>query len=362
MSVRDILTAVLDDKRINADDALILFENATLTELAWAADGKCNRKHPGKLKTYVIDRNINYTNICTSGCSFCAFYRSPDSSEGYVLTNSQILDKVSEALELGATQILMQGGLHPDLRIEYFENLLAEIKSKFDVQMHSLSAPEIIHIAKVSDLNIEETLKRLHNAGLDSLPGGGAEMLVDSVRNRVSPKKCSADEWLEVMRTVAKTGMRATATMVFGMGESYKDRISHFQRIREMQDETNVFTAFIPWTFQPGNTELGGETVGGHEYLKTLAISRIYLDNIDNIQASWVTQGSAIAQLALRFGANDIGSTMIEENVVAAAGVTFTLSETDLINLIHNIGYNAAQRTTMYSIVKEYPINIYNKR
>lgn len=352
MSVSEILASLRDGKRIDSVEALELFTSATLPELAWAADSVCNAMHPSKLKTYVIDRNINYTNICTSGCGFCAFYREPDHEQGYVLTNDQIMDKIREAVELGATQILMQGGLHPDLEIEYFESLFCDIKQRFAIQLHSLSAPEIAHIADISDLRIRETLERLHDAGLDSLPGGGAEILVDKVRMRVSPKKCSADVWLDVMRCAADIGMRATATMVFGMSESLVERIAHMQRIRDLQDETSVFTAFIPWTYQPGNTALGGRTAGGHDYLRTLAISRLFLDNIANIQASWVTQGKAIAQLSLRFGANDIGSTMIEENVVAATGVSHSLEESDLISLIHNAGFDAAQRSTQYDVLK----------
>lgn len=355
MRVCDTLASSCEGKRINADGALELFQNAALPELAWAADSVCDLKHPDRFKTYVIDRNINYTNICISGCGFCAFYRDPNHDQGYVLTNEQIKDKIREAVDLSATQILMQGGLHPDLKIDYYESLFRDIKQHFSIQLHSLSAPEIAHIANISGLNINETLVRLHKSGLDSLPGGGAEILVDEVRTRVSPKKCSSDTWLNVMRSASEIGMRATATMVFGMGESLADRISHMQKIRDLQDETDVFTAFIPWTYQPGNTALGGKTAGGHDYLRTLAISRLFLDNIANIQASWVTQGKAIAQLALRFGANDIGSTMIEENVVAATGVSHTMEESDLISLIHNSGYDAAQRTTQYDIVKTHP-------
>jgi cyclic dehypoxanthinyl futalosine synthase len=351
MTVRDVLQAACDGHRVSAPDALALLEKASLAELAWTADAICATKHPELMRTYVIDRNINYTNICVSGCRFCAFYRNPGEPEGYVLTTEQILDKIAEAVELGATQILMQGGLHPELGIEYYEALLAAIKTHFAVQVHCLSAPEIAHIARTSGLAVRETLSRLHAAGLDSLPGGGAEILVDGIREQVSPRKCSTDEWLDVMRTAADLGMRATATMVFGMGETLAERVEHLDRIRALQDDTGVFTAFIPWTFQPGNTDIGGQTAGGHDYLRTLAVSRIYLDNVDNLQASWVTQGAAIAQLALRFGANDIGSMMIEENVVAATGVSHRMSEGALIGLIHEAGFDAAQRTTLYEVV-----------
>ena len=355
MDVKNVLLAAISGEHIESEAGLALYKNASLPELAWAADAICSRKHTDKLRTYVIDRNINYTNICVSGCKFCAFYKSPDAADGYVLSDEAILDKIGEAVELGATQILMQGGLHPTLDIKYFESLFNKIKEHFNIQLHSLSAPEIAHIAGISGLATLETIKRLRDAGLDSLPGGGAEILVDSSRERVSPNKCSSTKWLAIMREAAESGMRATATMVFGMGESLADRISHMQKIRELQGDTGVFTAFIPWPFQPGNTELGGKSMGAHDYLKTLAVSRIFLDNIDNIQASWVTQGAEIAQLALIFGANDIGSTMIEENVVAATGVSHKMNESELISLIHNAGFDAAQRSTLYEIIKRYP-------
>jgi len=331
---------------------VLFLDQAGLPELSWAADAACRLKHPIPVRTYAIDRNINYTNICMSGCDFCAFYRPAGHPDGYVLPDEVILNKVREAVDLGATHILMQGGLHPDLDIGYFETLFRKIKAGLDVGIHSLSAPEIVHIARVSGLSVTETLARLQDAGLDSLPGGGAELLVDSIRSRISPRKCTADEWLGVMREVAAIGMRATATMLFGMGETLEDRVRHMQRIRELQDETSVFTSFIPWTYQPGNTKLGGTAVGGHDYLRTLAVSRLFLDNFDNIQASWVTQGMGIAQLALRSGANDIGSTMIEENVVAATGVTHRASEAELVSLITSAGFTAAQRTSEYRIVR----------
>ena len=345
--------------RIGRDEALSMLEEMSLPEIGWAADSACSAKHPEPVRTYVIDRNINYTNVCASGCRFCAFFRPPGHPDGYVLTDEQILKKIEEAVALGATQILMQGGLHPRLRVDYFERVFGQIKALYGVQLHCLSAPEIVHTARISGLSIRDTLSLLRRAGLDSLPGGGAEILVDRVRASVSPGKCTAAEWIEVMRVASELGMRATATMVFGMSETLADRISHLDCIRSLQDETGVFTAFIPWPFQPGNTALGGHAAGAHDYLRTLAVSRIYLDNIDNVQASWVTQGNRIAQLALRFGANDIGSTMIEENVVAAAtscsgqicNLTRT-SESALISLIHGAGFDAAQRTTLYETIK----------
>jgi len=356
MSVDAILSRAIDGCRVTGDEAVELIESASLPVLAWAANAICSAKHPEGYRTYAIDRNINYTNICASGCRFCAFYRAPGDPDGYVLSTDQILRKIDEAASQGATHILMQGGLHPDLRIEWFESLFGEIKSAFpEIGLHSLSAPEIAHISRVSGRTVRTTLERLIKAGLCSLPGGGAEILVDSVRSRVSPRKCATEEWLEVMRTAAELGLRATATMLIGLGESACDRVEHLQRLRALQDETNVFTAFIPWTFQPGNTDLGGHRVGAHEYLKTLAVSRTFLDNIDNIQASWVTQGRAIAQLALRFGANDVGSTMIEENVVAATGVSLAMSEHDLITLLHEAGFDAVQRDSAYRIVRTHP-------
>lgn len=355
MSVPALIERAAAGASLSTIEAESLLTDAALPELAWAADRVCSAKHPEPVRTYVIDRNINYTNICVSGCRFCAFYRPPADPGGWVLTTEQILAKVQEAVDLGATQILMQGGLHPDLRIDYFESLFAEIKSRFDIQLHSLSAPEIVHIASVSGLSVEDTLCRLRDSGLDSLPGGGAELLVDGVRGSVSPRKCTARQWLDVMRAASAIGMRATATMVFGMGEDPADRIEHMEKVRTLQEESGVFTAFIPWPYQPGNTDLGGRAAGAHDYLRTLAVSRLFLDNIDNVQASWVTQGPQIAQLALKFGANDVGSTMIEENVVAAAGVSHRMDERDLIDLIHAAGFDAAQRSTLYDIITRHP-------
>jgi cyclic dehypoxanthinyl futalosine synthase len=354
MSVKETLERATLGERIDADEALELFRTASLTELGLAAGAVCDRLHPEPVRTYVIDRNINYTNICVSGCRFCAFFRPPGHAEGYVLSTEEVLRKVGEAVDVGATQILMQGGLHPDLGIEFYEGLLSAIKQAYPVQVHCLSAPEVAHIAAVSGLDVETALVRLRDAGLDSLPGGGAEILVERARSAVSPRKCSAQEWIGVMETAGQLGMRATATMVFGHVETLEERIEHMRAIRDLQERTGVFTAFIPWTFQPGNTDLGGHTVGGHDYLRTLAISRLFLDNVENIQASWVTQGDAIAQVALRFGANDIGSTMIEENVVAAAGVKFRLSEERLIELIQGTGFDAVQRDTMYGTLRKH--------
>lgn len=352
----ELFREVIAGNRLISEQAVSLFTKAQLPELGLAADQICKRIHPEPIRTYVIDRNINYTNICVSGCKFCAFYKTPDGADGYVLTESEAIAKVREAVDLGATQILMQGGLNPALKMDYYESLLSAIKSAFPkVQLHCFSAPEIAFIAHQCEMSTMDTLLRLKSAGLDSLPGGGAEILVDSVRQQVSPGKCSASEWLHIMGQAAECGLRATATMMFGHIESFEDRVAHLSAIRDLQDKTGVFTAFIPWTYQPGNTALGGSTAGGHDYLRTLAISRLFLDNVDNVQASWVTQGDRMAQVALRFGANDIGSTMIEENVVAAAGVRFMLSEGDLVRLIHAAGFDAAQRDTVYREIKRMP-------
>jgi len=338
-------------ERLEAEEAVALFR-APLAALGAAADAECRRLHPGPLRTFVVDRNINYSNVCVSGCRFCAFFRPRGHLDGYLLTQNEILDKVEEAAGLGATQILMQGGLHPDLPLSWFEDTLRAVKARFAVVVHSLSAPEVVHLARQSGLTPRETLRRLQAAGLDSLPGGGAEILCDEVRSQVSPRKCTTEEWLSVMRDVHALGMRATATMMFGHVESLAQRVEHLIRVRELQDETGVFTAFIPWTFQPANTAVGGEAASAHDYLRTLAISRLALDNVPNLQASWVTQGGKIAQLSLAFGANDLGSTMMEENVVRAAGVCFRLSAEQLCGLIRGAGFTPARRDTYYQILE----------
>ncbi len=350
--LKTILNKAVDGHRISAAEGIFLFENAELLELGLAADAICRRMHPEPYRTYVVDRNINYSNICVSKCKFCAFYRDTKSPDAYVLSGDEIHAKISEAIELGATEILMQGGLHPSLDITWFEHLLQGIKSRFDITMHSLSAPEIVHIARISNLTVIETIARLKSAGIDSIPGGGAEILTDSSRHAISPGKCSSTEWFNVMECAHNLGMRSTATMMFGHTETLAERIQHMAGVRDLQDRTNGFTAFIPWTFQPNNTELGGDAVGGYEYLRTLAISRIFLDNIDNIQASWVTQGSKIGQIALSFGANDLGSTMIEENVVAAAGVTFRMSEPEIRGAIQGTGFIPCRRDTYYHVLE----------
>lgn len=343
--------------RITNADALALLQSADLIALGKRADEARRHFHPDNVVSYIIDRNINYTNVCTSGCLFCAFYRTAKSDEGYVLPYEEIKKKIGETMDLDGIQILMQGGLHPTWKIGDYENLLRRIKADFDIHLHAFSPPEIRHIAALSGLPVEETIRRLKDAGLDSIPGGGAEILVDRVRNRLSPNKCSAAEWLEVMRTAHKLGLKTTATMMFGHIETLEERVEHMAKIRSLQDETGGFTAFIPWPFQPGNTPLEKmgvqKKIGALDYIRTLAVSRLFLDNIPNIQASWVTQGGKVAQMALYFGANDMGSTMIEENVVKAAGVSFRLGEKDIRRLVIDAGFIPRRRAQDYALLPE---------
>ncbi len=342
---------VLSGERIGREEALELFR-LDLFELGFLAREVRRRLHPEPIVTYIVDRNINYTNICVSGCKFCAYYRSPGDPGGYLLSFEELARKIEETLALGGYQILLQGGLHPDLPLSYYEEMLTFIKERFpQVHIHGFSPPEIVFFARREGLSMEEVLRRLIAAGLDSIPGGGAEILVDRVRQRISPRKCSAEEWLSVMRTAHRLGLKTTATMMFGHLETLEDRVEHLLRIRELQDETGGFTAFIPWPFQPGNTALSVPKATPVEYLKTLALSRIVLDNVPNLQASWVTQGPKVAQVALEFGANDFGSTMIEENVVAAAGVSHRLSEEEICRLIREAGYEPRRRRMDYTLL-----------
>ena len=343
--------------RLGDAEALDLLERGDLLELGFRADEVRRRLHPGGEVTFIVDRNINYTDYCVSGCRFCAFYKRPGSGEGYLLTPAEIHRKIEETLDLGGTAIMMQGGLTPDLDIRWFEGVFTGIKERFpQVHLHCLSPPEVAHIAKQSDLTIDETLRRLRAAGLASLPGGGAEVLVDRVRSAISPHKIPTDIWLEVMRTAHGLGMRTTATMMFGSLDTAAERIAHLRRIRDLQDETGGFTAFIPWTFQAGNTALeeGHVPATGVDYLRLLAVSRLYLDNVSSIQASWVTQGLRVGQVALAFGANDMGSTMIEENVVKAAGVSHTISVEEMVRLIRAAGFTPVQRDTLYGEVRRF--------
>ena len=336
---------------LSQQEALDLFNSDDIIGIGMAANEVRRKKTDPRVATYQIDRNINYTNFCTEYCSFCAFYRPMGSKEGYILTFEQICHKIDEMLELGGTGVLLQGGLNPDLKLEYYENLLSSLKQKYPrVHLHCFSAPEIICIAEISKLSIRDTIERLRDAGLESIPGGGAEILDDEIRARISRLKCTSNEWEEVHRSAHSLGLRTTATMMFGCGETYQHRVNHFERVRRLQEETGGFTAFIPWIFAPENTPLGKKVpeATAVDYLKTLAISRMYLDNIDHIQSSWLTPGIKVCQLGLQFGADDVGSILIEENVVYAAGVRNRTNETELRRIITDAGYIPAQRDTLY--------------
>jgi cyclic dehypoxanthinyl futalosine synthase len=344
-----------DSQPVNRDDGLWLLTQADLLTLGKLADAVRRRRHPDQSVSFVVDRNVNYTNVCTTQCKFCAFYRDETHPEAYLLSYAQIFRKVQELVDRGGTQLLMQGGLHPELQLDWFEELFRQLRQRFPtVQIHSLSPAEIVHIAKLSGLSMTDCLARLHYAGLQSLPGGGAEILVDAVRQEISPNKIGWQEWAAVMREAHHLGMPTTATMMFGVREQPADIVEHLFRVRELQAEQKGFTAFIPWSYQPGNTELGGEQASGVEYLKVLALARVILDNVTNIQASWVTQGARMAQIALYFGANDLGGTMLEENVVAAAGVDFCLSQEEIIDLAKSAGFQPVRRTTTYDVLGIY--------
>ncbi|MBI5230569.1 MAG: dehypoxanthine futalosine cyclase [Coriobacteriales bacterium] len=362
-------SAAAGDLRLTPEQALTLLEDADLLTLGQAASAMRQRVVAGREVTFIVDRNVNYTNVCVSGCRFCAFYVPSGSPDAYVLNREDLAAKVRETIDLEGTAILLQGGMHPDLRIEWYEQTLRDIKADNPIHVHGFGPPEIVHIARLSGISTREVLQRLRDAGLDSLPGGGAEILVDRVRSHVSPKKATSDEWLDVMREAHKLGISTTATMMFGGLETPAERIEHLRRIRDVQDAAVArgdvgFRAFIPWSFQPGNTELAedeltarGEPVlaaTGYDYLRTLAVSRLFLDSVRNIQASWVTQGAKIGQVALFFGANDMGSTMIEENVVAAAGTRFMLARDELVRLVRDAGFDAVQRDTLYRVVRRF--------
>ncbi len=354
MKIQTILDMTSEGKRLSSDEAVLLFKKANLLKLAKAADDVCKKKHPDGFATFQIDRNINYTNICQNQCSFCAFYRKKDHPEAYVLSREEIEKKVAETIALSGKQVMLQGGINPDLKIDYYTNIFKEIKKKFNIRIHSLSPPEIVYIAESARLSISDALRELIKAGLDSLPGGGAEILVDRVRQRISPRKISSGKWLEVMEEAHKIGLKTTATMMIGTVETIEDRITHLQKIRDLQDETGGFLSFISWTFQPGNTALGGKPVSSIEYLRTLSIARLFLDNFPNVQGSWVTQGKDIGQICLSFGANDLGSIMIEENVVKAAGVSHRMTVDEMVDLIGKAGKIPAQRDTEFNILKVY--------
>jgi cyclic dehypoxanthinyl futalosine synthase len=342
-NLNSIKEKVICGERLSEQESLDLFRQGNLYDLGFLADGIRRKKHPEPVVTYVIDRNINYTDICISACKFCAFYKGPEDPGGSVISYEELKKKIDETLELRGT--------HPDKQLEFYEDMLRFIK-KTGIHIHGFSPPEISHFAKISGLSVAEVVERLRKGGLDSIPGGGAEILSDRVRQLAAPRKCSADEWIEVMRQAHLQGMKTTATMMFGHIETLEERLEHLLRIRDLQDETGGFTAFIPWPFQPSNTAYADiPKATAHAYLKMLAWSRIILDNVTNIQASWVTQGPKIAQISLFFGANDFGSTMIEENVVAAAGVAFRLTEAEICSLVEGAGFVPLQRTMNYSIV-----------
>jgi cyclic dehypoxanthinyl futalosine synthase len=334
------------------EEALDLFASDDLIGIGMAADAVRRKKHPEGVVTYIIDRNINYTNVCTEYCSFCAFYRPLNHGESYILPKEVIFDKIQETLDLGGTGVLMQGGLHPELKIEWYEDLFSSIRERFpQIWLHCLSAPEVTNIADLSGLSLRDTIARLRDSGLQSIPGGGAEILDDAVRYRISRLKCSTQDWIDVHRTAHELGMRTTATMMFGCGETIEQRMNHLDLVRNLQEETGGFTAFIPWSFQRENTSLGRfvkEEATAVEYLKTLAISRLYLENFLNVQSSWVTQGLKTCQVGLRFGGNDVGSIMIEENVVSQAGARHHAREEDLRRLIRDAGFVPKQRDTLY--------------
>ncbi len=352
MSLKDIADRLESRTRLTFDEAVELYENAGFHQLGLLAHRARLARHPENVVSYVVDRNINYSNICVCGCRFCAFFRAPGQDGGYLLSREELAGKIEETLGLGGTQILMQGGHHPDLPLSYYEDMLDFIKRRYPIHIHSFSPPEIVHISRLERIDVGTVIARLRKAGLDSIPGGGAEILVDSVRRKVSPNKCSAREWLDVMEEAHRQGMRTTATMMFGHEEEPRDRLEHLFALRDLQDRTGGFTAFIPWAFQPLNTNIKRPPETAVSYLRLLAVSRLVLDNFDNIQASWVTMGPKVAQVSLFFGANDFGSTMIEENVVAAAGVCFRLSVREIRRIIEAAGFEPQQRTMAYDRVE----------
>jgi cyclic dehypoxanthinyl futalosine synthase len=356
MTVGEILDKATSGERITDAEAVTLLESKQLVPIGRAADElRARRTDPDRI-TFIIDRNLNYTNVCVTDCDFCAFYRRPgDRAEGYLLPKPVIFKKIEETLAIGGTGVLMQGGHHPDLGIDYYEDLFRSIKTRYPIHLHALSPPEIEHIARRSKLTVWDTLSRLRDAGLDSIPGGGGEVLVDRVRKIIAPKKTTTRAWLDVMRHAHRLGMSTTATMMYGHVETLAERVEHMRRIRELQDETRGFRAFISWTFQPQGTRLAAKVSHyptSFEYLLTQAVSRIYLDNVDHIQSSWVTQGMKIGQVALEFGADDLGSVMIEENVVSAAGTTHRASTDDFVRTIKALGKIPVQRDTLYREVK----------
>ena len=358
MSTPEILEKALSGERITDEEALVLLRSRDLVSVGRTADDLRNRKIDRRRVTFIIDRNVNYTNVCYTDCDFCAFYRRPgDTREGYLLPKAIIFKKIEETLALGGTALLMQGGHHPDLGVDYYEDLFSSIKARYPIHLHALSPSEIQHAARRSKVSIPQALTRLRDAGLDSLPGGGAEILVDRVREIISPKKTTSAEWLGIMRDAQRLGMSTTATMMYGHVETLEERVEHMRRVRELQDEMHGFRAFISWTFQRDGNRLSDQVPEetrptSFDYLLTQAVSRIYLDNVDHIQSSWVTQGMKVGQVALGFGADDMGSVMIEENVVSAAGTTHRATAQDFVRAIKALGKAAVQRDTLYRDIK----------
>jgi cyclic dehypoxanthinyl futalosine synthase len=348
-----IAQKVLDGGRVDAAEALELYRRAPTHLLGHLADTIRARRHPERIVTYIIDRNVNYTNVCVARCNFCAFYRPVGDAGGYVLGFDDIFRKIDETIAVGGNQLLLQGGHNPDLPIQWYEDLFRGVKARYpEFKLHALSPPEVLHIAKLNQIPVPTVIERLVAAGLDSIPGGGAEILVDRVRRLLNCySKASSDEWLDVMGRAHRAGLRTTATMMYGTVETEAERIEHMMRLRDLQDETGGFTAFITWSYQPEHTEHGGDEATGVDYLRTLALSRIVLDNVDNMQASWVTQGGKVGQLSLAFGANDMGSVMIEENVVRAAGASYCMDEVEIVNNIVDAGYTPKRRNMHYALL-----------
>ena len=353
MTIADIAGKTSTGERLTRDEARQLYADAPTPLLGQLAHAARMRRHPDGVVTYIIDRNVNYTNVCVAKCKFCAFYREVGSSEGYALGFDEIYRKIEETIALGGGQLLLQGGHNPDIPIEWYEDLFRGVKARFpDFRLHALSPPEVTHISRLSRLPVPVVIDRLIAAGLDSIPGGGAEILVDRVRKILNCySKATADEWLGVMRVAHQAGLRTTATMMYGTVETMDERLEHMFRLRELQDETGGFTAFIAWSYQPQHTELGGVEATGVEYLRTLAMARLVLDNVDNLQASWVMQGGKVGQLSLAYGANDMGSVMIEENVVRAAGAEYCMDEFEVVRNIENAGFVAKRRNMHYEML-----------
>jgi len=354
--IERIVDKVRAGERLDRDEALELYRRAPTALLGRLADGIRARKHPDGMVTYIIDRNVNYTNVCVAKCTFCAFYRPVGSSDGYVLGFDELFRKIDETIAVGGGQLLLQGGHNPDLPLSWYEDLFRAVKDRYPTfRLHALSPPEVIHLSRLSQLPVQAIIDRLIAAGLDSIPGGGAEILVDRVRKELHCYgKATADEWLDVMRHAHRAGLRTTATMMYGTVETDEERLEHLLRLRALQDETGGFTAFIAWSFQPSNTELGATVsteATGIDYLRTLALARIVLDNFDNLQASWVTQGGKVGQLSLAFGANDMGSVMIEENVVRAAGAAYCMDEVEIVRNVEDAGFIPKRRNMHYEIL-----------